>query len=67
MKNEAQHIHSNQLKWDKWAESLDDQGWRYDYLRDGQSKLISLIDVHEDIRFLDIGCGPAGRLGRWQG
>ncbi len=57
MKNEAKHIQSNQMKWDKWADSRDGKGWRDDYLRDAQRKLISLLDLQEDIRFLDVGCG----------
>ena len=63
MKNEAEHIQSNRVKWDKWADSLDDTGWRHDYLKDAQSKLISLLDVKENIRFLDIGCGAGWAVG----
>ena len=57
MKNEIKHIQSNQAKWDTWANSLDGKGWRYDYLRDAQNKLISLLDVKERVHFLDVGCG----------
>ena len=63
MKNEAEHLKSNQLKWDKWADSRDGQGWRDDYLRDAQHKLISLLDIEENIRFLDIGCGAGWAVG----
>jgi len=57
MKNEAKHVQLNQAKWDKWANSLGDEGWRHEYLQDAQSKLITLLDVRENVRFLDIGCG----------
>lgn len=63
MKNEEKHVQSNQVKWDKWADSLDGKSWRYDYLRDAQSKLISLLDIQENVRFLDIGCGTGWAVG----
>ncbi len=63
MKNEAKHIQSNQEKWDKWADSLDAEGWRHDYLRDAQNKLISMLGAKENIRFLDIGCGAGWAVG----
>jgi ubiquinone/menaquinone biosynthesis C-methylase UbiE len=63
MKNEAEHLKSNQLKWDKWADSRDGQGWRDDYLRDAQRKLISLLDIRENVRFLDVGCGAGSAVG----
>ncbi len=63
MKNEAKHLQSNQAKWDNWADSLDGQGWRHDYLRDAQSRLIALLDVKKDVRFLDIGCGAGWAVG----
>ncbi len=63
MKNEAKHIQSNQAKWDKWADSMDGQGRRYEYLREAQSKLISLLDLQENVRFLDIGCGSGWAVG----
>ena len=67
MKNEAKHIQSNQVKWDKWANSLDSKSWRHDYLQDAQSKLIALLDVKENVRFLDIGCGTGWAVGEIAG
>lgn len=61
---ESKHIELNEAKWDKWANSLDGKGWRYDYLRHGQSGVISLLDIKENISFLDIGCGTGWALGQ---
>jgi ubiquinone/menaquinone biosynthesis C-methylase UbiE len=63
MRDEERHIQSNEEKWDKWADSLDSKGWKYDYLRDAQSKLISLLDVKENVHFLDVGCGTGWAVG----
>ena len=61
---ESEHIKFNEAKWDKWADSLDGKGWRYDYLRHGQSGVISLLDIRENMNFLDIGCGTGWALGQ---
>ncbi len=63
-KNESKHIQLNEAKWDKWASSLDGKGWRYDYLRNAQSGVISLLDVRENISFLDVGCGTGWAIGQ---
>ncbi|MGA2625019.1 MAG: class I SAM-dependent methyltransferase [Bacteroidota bacterium] len=63
MKNEARHAQLNQAKWDNLANSVDSKGWRYDYLRAAQSKVVSLLDVKEDIHFLDVGCGTGWAIG----
>ncbi len=63
MKDEERHIQLNKEKWDKWAYSIDSKGWKYDYLRNAQSKLISLLDAKENIHFLDIGCGTGWAVG----
>jgi len=57
MKDDAKHTQLNVANWDRWAESFDGGGWVHRYLRDCQSKVISLLDVKEDIHFLDVGCG----------
>jgi ubiquinone/menaquinone biosynthesis C-methylase UbiE len=49
--------------WNKWASEIDGKGWRYNYLRDLQNKLISLVDVKENIHFLDVGCGTGWAVG----
>jgi ubiquinone/menaquinone biosynthesis C-methylase UbiE len=64
MKNESKHIQINEAKWDKWANSLDGKGWRYDYLRSAESGVISLLDIRENINFLDIGCGTGWAIGQ---
>jgi ubiquinone/menaquinone biosynthesis C-methylase UbiE len=64
MKNEFKHTQLNEAKWDKWAKSLDDKGWINNYLRKAQSELISLLDIKENMCFLDIGCGTGWALGQ---
>lgn len=57
MKDHSKHLELNEAKWDKWADTLDKKNWRNDYLRNAQSQVISLLNVHPGIHFLDIGCG----------
>lgn len=64
MNKEDRHVLLNKAKWDKWANSLDTKGFRYDYLRSAQSKLISLLDVKENTHFLDVGCGTGWAVGK---
>ncbi len=64
MKNESDHIKLNEEKWDEWAERIDGKGWRYDYLRQAQRGVISLLDVKKNAKFLDIGCGTGWALGQ---
>jgi ubiquinone/menaquinone biosynthesis C-methylase UbiE len=61
---ESKHIELNEAKWDKWANSLDDNTWRNHYLRRGQSDVISLMNIKENISILDIGCGTGWALGQ---
>ncbi len=63
MKDETKHTQLNEAKWDKWADSLDSQNWRNNYLRDAQRRLISLLNVREGIHFLDVGCGTGWAVG----
>ena len=63
MKSEAEHLRLNETKWDKWAHAFDGEGWRYKYLRQAQNGLLSLLDIHENIRVLDVGCGTGWALG----
>jgi ubiquinone/menaquinone biosynthesis C-methylase UbiE len=63
MKDDARHTQLNEAKWDKWAESSDGGGWVHRYLRDAQSKVIALLGVKEDMRFLDVGCGTGWAVG----
>lgn len=64
MKNEDKHLALNEAKWDSWASEMDSQGGRYDFLREAQSKVIALLDVRENVRFLDIGCGTGWAVGQ---
>jgi len=57
MKNEEKHIRQNKQRWDKWAPSYDDKGWINNRLRNDQTKIVSLLDIKENLNFLDIGCG----------
>ena len=61
---ESKHILLNESKWDKWAKSLDGNGWEYNYLRKAQTSVISLLDIKKNMNFLDIGCGTGWALGR---
>lgn len=61
---ESKHLEINEAKWDKFANSLDGKGWRYEYLRKAQGAVISLLDLKEDISILDIGCGTGWALGQ---
>lgn len=63
MKDEAKHLQLNKAKWDKWANWLDSKGWRHNYLRDAQNKVVSILDVNENIHFLDVGCGTGWAVG----
>jgi ubiquinone/menaquinone biosynthesis C-methylase UbiE len=62
--NESKHIELNEAKWDKWANSLDNNNWRNYYLRRGQSDVISLLQLKENMSILDIGCGTGWALGQ---
>jgi ubiquinone/menaquinone biosynthesis C-methylase UbiE len=64
MISESEHIKLNKEKWDKWAESADGKGFRYDFLRRAQGKLISSLDIKENVSFLDIGCGTGWAVGQ---
>jgi ubiquinone/menaquinone biosynthesis C-methylase UbiE len=63
MKDVKKHIQLNIAMWDKWASSLDGGGWRYEYLRKAQRKVISLLNAKENIHFLDVGCGTGWAIG----
>lgn len=62
--NESKHIELNKAKWDKWANSLDNNNWRNYYLRRGQSDVISLLKLKENMSILDIGCGTGWAIGQ---
>jgi len=64
MKDEARHIERNEAYWDRWAKSFDDATWVNNYLRRSQSALVSLLDIKENMCFLDVGCGTGYALGR---
>ncbi len=50
-----EHIKINETKWDSWADTYEDK--RFDFLRYLQKKTVSLVQLKEGQRFLDIGCG----------
>jgi ubiquinone/menaquinone biosynthesis C-methylase UbiE len=61
---DSEHNRINEEKWDKWAKVADGKGAMFDYLRKAQSALISMIDIEEDLTFLDIGCGTGWAVGQ---
>lgn len=61
---ESDHIRVNTEKWNKWAESADGKGLMYDYLRKAQSSVITLLEMKENMSFLDIGCGTGWAIGQ---
>src|SRR5215831_5797377 len=63
--NQSKHIEANKKKWDKWAPQADGKSrWMYDYLRRAQATLIEMIDLKENMNFLDIGCGTGWAIGQ---
>jgi ubiquinone/menaquinone biosynthesis C-methylase UbiE len=62
--NEAKHLQLNEVKWDKWADTLDGKSWRNNYLRNAQSSVISRLGAKQDIHFLDVGCGTGWAVGQ---
>ena len=66
MKDETKHIQMNEAMWDKWAEAdtLDNNGRLSRILRADQSKVISLLNIHPNVHFLDIGCGTGWAVGQ---
>jgi ubiquinone/menaquinone biosynthesis C-methylase UbiE len=63
MQEDTKHTQLNVERWDRWAQSFDSGGWVHRYLRDCQSRVISLLDVKEDIHLLDVGCGTGWAIG----
>ena len=61
---ETKHIRINEKYWDKYSKFIDSDGWRYRYLRKSQSNVISLLNIKENMNFLDIGCGTGWALGK---
>ena len=60
---ESVHIRANEVKWDKWAESIDSESWKYEFLRRSQRGVVSLLDLKPGMSLLDIGCGTGWALG----
>ncbi|MGA7192122.1 MAG: class I SAM-dependent methyltransferase [Anaerolineales bacterium] len=66
MKDETKHVQMNEAMWDKWAEedTLDNNGRNSKFLRAAQRKVISLLNVQDNVHFLDIGCGTGWAVGQ---
>lgn len=62
MMKESRHTAVNEAKWDKWADTIDGKGWKYEYLRKAQDSVTALLEMKEDTRLLDIGCGNGWAL-----
>lgn len=61
---ESKHIRLNEKKWNRWAHKADGNGIVYDYLRRAQASLISNLDLRENVKFLDVGCGTGWAIGK---
>lgn len=57
MISESEHRKLNEKKWDAWAGTLDKESRRNRFLRDGQRRVVSLLEPKKGMTFLDIGCG----------
>ncbi|HTX18554.1 MAG TPA: class I SAM-dependent methyltransferase [Bacteroidota bacterium] len=64
MRDESTHVQKNTEMWDKWADSLDSKGWRYEFLRNSQAGLVQSLGLKEGVRLLDVGCGTGWALRR---
>jgi ubiquinone/menaquinone biosynthesis C-methylase UbiE len=64
VKSEEEHLRLNRAKWDRWADSLDEKGWRSRFLRKAQLRVISALDIRPNVKFLDIGCGTGWAMGQ---
>lgn len=64
MKDESEFIKLNQIKWDRWSATLDNNNWKYKYLRQAQQDVIDIINFKEDVHFLDVGCGTGWAVGQ---
>jgi len=58
MDKASRHLELNLAKWNHWARSLDKMNFRSKYLKKAQKDVLSLLNVREGVRFLDVGCGP---------
>ncbi len=64
MKDPTRQVELNKAKWDRWAGNFDRKGWRREFFRTAQSKVISLLNVKPGIHFLDVGCGTGWAVGQ---
>ena len=64
MRDETTHIRQNTEMWDKWADTIDGKGWRYEFLRKSQAKLVEILGLKQGVRLLDVGCGTGWALRR---
>lgn len=60
--SDTTQVRLNERKWDRRAESFDARTRRNKFLRDGQSRVVSLLQLKPDTNFLDIGCGTGWAL-----
>ena len=54
----------NEAMWNEWAGSLDKKSRRSRFLRKAQSEVIAMLDVRENVHFLDVGCGTGWAVGQ---
>ena len=64
MKDETKHVQMNEAMWNEWAGSLDKNSRRSRFLRKAQSEVIAMLDVRENVHFLDVGCGTGWAVGQ---
>ena len=64
MKDETKHVQMNEAMWNEWAGSLDKNSRRSRFLRKAQGEVIARLNLHENIHFLDVGCGTGWAVGQ---
>ncbi len=64
MNREEKHLELNEKKWDRWSATLESDGWKSKFLRQAQQEVINLLNLKDDVRFLDVGCGTGWAVGQ---
>ncbi len=60
----SRRLAANKKKWDAWADTLDGDNWRNEYLRRSQRAVLEEANLRPGIALLDVGCGTGWALGQ---